>query len=213
MTLPREGAKRGAVEGHMSIMSGGEAWRPPFLSGRNSSCNNLPAAPSRLDWTVSQDGEAGEDPAPAHCKEGPRFLQSPRGVGSQEMLDQQCHPTKVGRQRAGGSFPPGGRVWACGGISEAAGISCQANEGAGSVQPSLAGRLALIGIQPCLLWRAAAPEQGPPPQKLPARLRPLGGHTPRGAQPHVPPPPPLPLFPPLPPLRDAFHSPPQNTWT
>ena len=90
MTLPREGAERGAVEGHMSIMSG-ESLAATFLSGRNSSSNNLPHEThlSRLDWTVSQDGEASENPVPAHRKEGPCFLQSPGGVGSQEMLDQR----------------------------------------------------------------------------------------------------------------------------
>ena len=78
MTLPREGAKRGAVEGHMSIMSG-ESLAATFLSGRNSSSNNLPHEThlSRLDWTVSQDGEAGEDPAPRTLQGGPSFPAEP----------------------------------------------------------------------------------------------------------------------------------------
>ena len=117
MTLPREGAERGAVEGHMSIMSG-ESLAATFLGGRNSSCNNLPHEThlSRLDWTVSQDGEASENPVPAHRKEGPRFLQSPGGVGSQEMLDRRgvTHQEQGGRELGAGT--PQEHVWACGGI-------------------------------------------------------------------------------------------------
>lgn len=37
----------------------GSVWQPPFPDCWNSSCNNLPHKThlSRLDWTLSQDGE------------------------------------------------------------------------------------------------------------------------------------------------------------
>lgn len=78
---------------------------------------------------------------PAHCKEGPHFLQSPRGVGSQEMLDNQGVTQQSGEAESWGLGRPGSVSGPVAGSSEAAGISCQANEGAGSVQPSLAGNV------------------------------------------------------------------------
>lgn len=50
-------------------------------------------------------------------------------------------PDKSGEAETRGLGPPGSVSGPVAGPSEAAGISCQANEGAGSVQPSLAGNL------------------------------------------------------------------------
>ena len=50
-------------------------------------------------------------------------------------------PDKSGEVESRGLGPPRSVSGPVVGPSEAAGISCQANEGAGSVQPSLAGNL------------------------------------------------------------------------
>lgn len=73
--------------------------------------------------------------------------------------------------------------------------------------------LALIGIQPCLLWRAAAPESRAPTSETSCPVsRPLGGHTP-GAPCSVSP---TTLTAPLPspsPTSRCLPRPTQNTWT
>ena len=54
----------------------------------------------------------------------------------------EVSPNKSGEAVSWGLGPPGSVSGPVAGSSEAAGISCQANEGAGSVQPSLAGNVA-----------------------------------------------------------------------
>ena len=82
---------------------------------------------------------------------------------------REVSPTKSREAESSGLEPPRSVSGPVAGSSEAAGISCQANEGAGSVQPSLAGNVS-SNWDPALppLEGGSAWEQGPPPQKLPA---------------------------------------------
>lgn len=137
---------------------------------------------------MSQDGEAGENPAPRALQGGPSFPAEPWGCWlSGNAGPARCHLTRAGRQRAGGWDPPG----ACLGLwrdpARLQGFPAKLMRVLAACSHHWQATLPLIGIQPCLLWRAAAPESRALHLRnfLPRLRAPGRAHT-QGAQPHVP---------------------------